>query len=72
MAEMPCHSDTTNIEAQYARRMSNNFSFVGNAIQHDVSKVNYGGKTMNKCKHGFPFKVPQLVEELDEDCICYL
>ena len=32
----------------------------------------YAGKILTKCKYGFPFKVPQLAEELDEDGICYL
>ena len=27
----------------------------------------YGGKVLAKCKYGFPFKIPQLKEELDED-----
>ena len=61
MAEMPRHSDTSNIEAQYARRCYPTRCFKG-----------YGGKTLTKCKYGFPFKVPQLVEELDEDCVRYI
>ena len=32
----------------------------------------YAGKILTKCKYGFPFKVPQLNEELDEDGIRFL
>ena len=32
----------------------------------------YARKILTKCKYGFPFKVPQLTEELDEDGIRYL
>lgn len=30
------------------------------------------GKVLSSCKYGFPFKVPQLKEELDEDHVRYL
>ena len=32
----------------------------------------YAGKILTKCKHGFPFNIPQLTEEKDEDGIHYL
>ena len=63
MAEMPRHSDTSNIEAQYARRMVQKFQMRRECYPTRCFK-GYGGKTWNKCKYGFPFKVPQLVEEL--------
>ena len=30
------------------------------------------GKHLSYCKYGFPFKVPQLTEELDEDNVHYI
>ena len=32
----------------------------------------YAGEILTKCKYEFPFKVPQLNEELDEDGIRFL
>ena len=71
MAEMPCHSDTSNVEAQYARRMVQKFQMHRECYPSRCFK-GYGGKVLNKCKYGFPFKVPQVNEELDEDCVRYL
>ena len=30
------------------------------------------GKPLTSCKYGFPFRVPQNVEMLDEDCVRYV
>ena len=30
------------------------------------------GKHLQQCKYGFPFKIPQETEELDEDCVRYV
>ena len=32
----------------------------------------YGGRVLSRCKYGFPFKTPQLKEELDRDEVCYV
>ena len=71
MAEMPRHSDTSNVEAQYARRMVQKYQMHRECFASRCFK-GYGGKTLSKCKYGFPFKVPQLVKELDEDCVRFL
>ena len=68
MAEMPRYSDVSNIQAQYARRMVQKYQVHRECYPSRCFK-GYGGKVLSKCKYGFPFKVPQYTEELDEDGI---
>ena len=70
-AELPRSSDITNVQAQYARKMVQRYQVHRECYPERCFK-GYAGKILTKCKSGFPFKVPQLTEELDEDGICYL
>ena len=70
-AELPRCSDTTNMQAQYARRMVQKYQMHRECYPERCFK-GYAGKTLTKCKYGFPFKVPQLTEQLDEDKIRFL
>ena len=65
MAEIPRANDPKNERAQYIRRMVQKFQ-IHRECHPDRCFKGYGGKVLSKCKYGFPFKVPQLVEELDE------
>ena len=71
LAELPRSSDTLNVQAQYARRMVQKYQMHRECHPQRCFK-GYAGKMLHKCKYGFPFKVPQLMEELDEDGIRYL
>ena len=71
LAELPRSSDTQNVQAQYARRMVQKYQMHCECHPERCFK-GYGGKILTKCKYGFPFKVPILTEELDEDCIRFL
>ena len=71
MAEMPRHPDTSNVEAQYARRMVQKYQVHRECYPSRCLK-GYGGKVLSRCKYGFPFKTPQLKEELDEDEVRYV
>ena len=71
MAEMPRHSDTSNVEAQYARRMVQKYQVHRECYPSRCLK-GYGGKVLSRYKYGFPFKTPQLKEELDEDEVRYV
>ena len=71
MTEMPRYSDTSNVEAQYARCMVQKFQVHHECFTSRCFK-GYGGKVLTKCKYGFPFKVPQLTEELDEDGVRFI
>ena len=70
-AELLHSNDTTNVQAQYARKMVQKYQVHRECYPERCFK-GYAGKILTKCKYGFPFKVPQLTEELDEDGICYL
>ena len=70
-AELPRHPDTSNIQAQYARRMVQKFQMHRQCYPSRCLK-GYGGKVLSRCKYGFPFKTPQLKEELDEDEVRYV
>ena len=70
-AELPRSSDITNVQAQYARRMVQRYQVHCECYPERCFK-GYAGKILTKCKYGFPFKVPQVTEELDEDGIRYL
>ena len=71
LAEMPRSADTQNVQAQYARRMVQKYQ-VHRECHPDRCFKGYAGKILTKCKYGFPFKIPQLNEELDEDGIRFL
>ena len=71
MAELPRASDPNDERAQYIRRMVQKFQMHRECHPERCFK-GYGGKVLSKCKYGFPFKVPQMVEELDEEGIRYL
>ena len=62
MAEMPQHPDTSNVEAQYARRMVQKYQVHCECYPSRCLK-GYGGTVLSRCKYGFPFKTPQLKEE---------
>ena len=71
MAEMPRAADTSNKTAAYLRKL------VDNMLQHKTchpSRCFRGshGKTLSKCKYGFPFEVPLNTVCLDEDHVRYL
>ena len=70
-AELPRSGDITNVQAQYARKMVQRYQMHRECYPERCFK-GYAGKILTKCKYGFPFKVPQLAEELDEDGIRYL
>ena len=61
---MPEYSDVSSIQAQYARRMVQKYE-----VQQECSPLWF--QVLSKCKYGFPFKVPQYTEELDDDGIMY-
>lgn len=68
MAEGPCYGDVSNIQAHYATRMVQKYQvhrecYPSRCFRGMVEKF------LSKCKYGFPFKVPQYTEELDEDGI---
>ena len=71
LAELPRSRDTQNVQAQYARRMVQKYQMHRECRPERCFK-GYGGKVLTKCKYGFPFKVPVLTEELDEDEIRFL
>ena len=66
LAEMPHSADTRNVQAQYAHRMVQKYQ-MHRECHPDRCFKGYAGKILTKCKYGFPFKIPQLNEELDED-----
>ena len=70
-AELPCNINTTNVQVQYVRKMVQRYQVHRECYPERCFK-GYAGKILTKCKYGFPFKVPQLTEELDEDGIRYL
>jgi len=71
MAELPRACDPSDERVQYIRRMVQKFQ-MHRECRPDRGFKGYGGKVLSKCKYGFPFKVPQLFEELDEEGIRYL
>ena len=71
MAEMPRVSDPTDEKAKNIRRMVQKYQ-IHRECHPDRCFKGYGGKVLSKCKYGFPFKTPQLKEELDEEGIRYL
>ena len=68
---MPRSADTQNVQAQYARRMVQKYQ-MHRECHPDRCFKGYAGKILTKCKYGFPFKIPQHNEELDEDGIRFL
>ena len=68
MAEIPHYRDTSNIEAQYARRMVQKYQMHCECYPSQCFK-GYSGKVLSKCKYGFPFKE---IEEIDQDGVRFL
>ena len=70
VAEMPRPADTNSAVGKYLRKM------VRKLETHDYCTPKCFQKafsqTSDKCKYGFPYNVPQEVEELDEDNTRYL
>ena len=71
MAEMPRGPDTTDECATYVRKL------VGEMLLHKqcfASRCFKGshGRTLSSCKYGFPFKVPEPCERLDDEMVRYL
>ena len=54
MAEIPRYSDTSSIEAKYARRMVQKYEMHCECYPSRCFE-GYGGKVLSKCKYGFPF-----------------
>lgn len=71
MAEVPRGPDTTDAYAAYLCKLVLKM-FTHSRCHPDRCFKGSFGKVLSSCKYGFPFKVPQLKEELDEDHVCYL
>ena len=71
MAEVPRPPKTDNKQLNdvglYLRKIVLNMQMHGQCNPARCFKGAFG-KYLPQCKYGFPFKVPQLTEELDEDC----
>ena len=70
VAEMPRPADTSSTTGKYLRKLVRKLKMHNYCTPKCFQKV--FGQTSNKCKYGFPYDVPQEVEELDEENICYL
>ena len=70
VAEMPRAKDTKNPTAKYIRKLVKELQKHGTCTSKCFQKA--FGQTTNKCKFGFPYNVPQEMDELDEDYTRYL
>ena len=70
VAEMPRPADTNSAVGKYLRRMVRKLETHDYCTSKCFQKA--FGQTSDKCKYGFPYNVPQEVEELDEDNTRYL
>ena len=70
VAEMPRPADTNSDTGRYLRKMVRKLETHDYCTPKCFQKA--FGQTSNKCKYGFPYDVPQEVEELDEENIRYL
>ena len=70
VAEMPRPADTNSVIGKYLRKMVRKLETHEYCTPKCFQKA--FGQTSNKCKYGFPYSVPQDVEELDEDNTRYL
>ena len=59
-AELPHSSDTTNVQAQYARKMAQRYQMHRECYPERCFK-GYAGKILSKCKYGFLLKFPSLL-----------
>ena len=69
VAEMPRPADTNSVIGKYLRKMVRKLETHEYCTPKCFQKA--FGQTSSKCKYGFPYSVPQDVEEL-EDNTCYL
>ena len=75
MAEVPRPPSTDNEDLRrvgmYLRKVVLKMQMHGQCVPRRCFKGAFG-KYLPHCKYGFPFKVPQLTEELDEDCVRFV
>lgn len=71
MAELPRSSDTNNKCAAYLRKLVQHFQAHKTCHPSRCFRGSHG-KTLSKCKYGFPFDVPNNTLCLDNDCVRYL
>jgi len=75
MAEVPCPPSTDSEELSmvglYLRKLVLKMQMHGQSVPRRCFKGAFG-KYLPYCKYGFPFKVPQLTEELDEDGVRFI
>ena len=70
VAEMPRPADTNSNTAKYLRKIVRKLEMHDFCTPKCFQKA--FGQISNTCKYGFPYKVPQRVEELDEENVRYL
>ena len=70
VAEMPRPVDTSSSVGKYLRKLVRKLEMHDYCTPKCFQKA--FGQTSTKCKYGFPYNVPQAVEELDEENIRYL
>ena len=70
VAKMPRPADSNSAVGKYLRRMVRKLETHDYCTPKCFQKA--FGQTSDKCKYGFPYNVPQEVEELDEDNTRYL
>ena len=71
MAELPRSPNTSDKRAQYLRKL------VEQMLQHKTCYLSRcfkgsNGRTLEYCKYGFPFTVPEVEERIDDDNVRYL
>jgi len=71
MAEVPRCADVSNQVAAYLRKIVKKMLLHDRCYPDRCFKGSFG-KVLSYCKYGFPFKIPQLAEELDDDDVRYL
>ena len=71
MAEVPRAPCTSSEIAAYLRKLVLKMLTHQKCFPERCFKGSFG-KVLPYCKYGFPFKVPQKTEELDDDCVRYL
>ena len=75
MAEVPRPPSTDKEDLRrvgmYLRKIVLKMQMHGQCVPRRCFKGAFG-KYLPYCKYGFPFKVPQLTEELDEDCVRFV
>ena len=71
LAEVPRGLDTAHPVAAYLRKVVLQMQMHGRCNPNRCFKGSYG-KTLGNCKYGFPFPIPQNIEELDDEHIRYV